>query len=316
MDDENRFLLTDSPTSKRRKWTKERMSGKVLGTYTIKTKIARGGTAVVYAAECHGRHNVCKVSDGKFDAGLLKEYEILRAVGHENIMKVFDCVSYNKVVVMAMEHIPKGDLHDFILRNWPVPPVVRKKFARQVLSAVEHIHYKGIAHCDLKLENMLLTETDDIKIIDFGSALRVSEATYDDFAYIATTPEYLPPEIFCATADDGYDIRAIDEWSMGIVLFILLTGRFPFGDVDQSRIAKYIQKMRSVKSFELRRSEEHFLFFEQDYLEIVRGLLAFDPEKRLSAAQALAKSYFTADMNIEDIEKEIDDDFQSIFENM
>lgn len=292
------------------------MSGKTLGTYEFRDLIGRGGTSVVYTAICRGKINVCKVADGKFDTRLLKEFEILRAVGHDNILKVFDCVSYNKVVVLATEYIGKGDLHDFILRNWPVPSVSRKRIARQVLSAAEHLHYNGIAHCDLKLENMLLTPTDDIKIIDFGSALRVSEATYDDFAFIATTPEYLPPEIFCATADENYDIRAIDEWSLGIVLFLLLTGRFPFGEVDQTRIAKYIKKMRSVKSFELRHTEERFLLFDQEYLEIVRGLLAFDHKKRLSAAEALTKDYFAMDMKLEDIEKEIDDDFEAIFDEM
>jgi serine/threonine protein kinase len=96
----------------------------------------------------------------------------------------------------------------------------------------------------------------------------------------------------------------------------MLTGRFPFGEVDQTKIAKYIKKMRSVRSFELRKSEERFLYFEQDYLDIVRGLLSFKPDSRLSVSKALSLEYFTQGMNIEDIEKEIDDDFDSIFNDL
>ncbi|XP_053405690.1 uncharacterized protein LOC123566603 isoform X2 [Mercenaria mercenaria] len=306
----------DRQKPKGKKWRKERMSGKILGNYVINGRIGHGGTACVYQAECHGKINACKVTDGKYSDGLLKEYEILRSLEHQNILKVFDCIACNRVVVMAIERLPASDLHDFIIRKWPVPSEVRRKYTKQIVSAVEHMHYKDIAHCDLKLENMLIDTTGDIKIIDFGSALRVSEATYDDFAYIATTPEYLPPEIFCASADDTYDIRAIDEWSVGIVLFIMLTGRFPFGEVDQTKIAKYIKKMRSVRSFELRKSEERFLYFEHDYLEIVRGLLAFKPENRLPVSKALSMAYFTKGMDIEDIEKEIDDDFSAIFDDI
>lgn len=292
------------------------MTGRVLGNYVIGGRIGQGGTAVVYQAECHAKRNACKISDGKFMEGLLKEYDILRSLEHSNIIKVFDCIACNRIVAMAVEHLPTGDLHDYVIRNWPVQSEIRRKFARQIVSAVEHMHQRGIAHCDLKLENMLIDRAGDIKIIDFGSALRVSEATYDDFAYIATTPEYLPPEIFCATADDSYDIRAIDEWSVGIVLFIMLTGRFPFGEVEQSKIAKYIKKMRSVKSFELRKSEERFLYFEHEYLEIVRGLLAFKPDNRLPVSKVLTMAYFSKGMNIEEIEKEIDDDFNSIFDEI
>lgn len=292
------------------------MTGKVIGNYVLNGRIGHGGTSSVYEADCHGKINACKVTDGKYCDGLLKEYEILRTLEHPNIVKVFDCIACNRIVTMAIERLPVGDLHDYVIRNWPVPTETRRQYTRQILSAVEHMHYQQIAHCDLKLENILIDTTGDLKIIDFGSALRVSEATYDDFAYIATTPEYLPPEIFCATADETYDIRSIDEWSVGIVLFIMLTGRFPFGEVDQTKIAKYIKKMRSVRSFELRKSEERFLYFEQDYLDIVRGLLSFKPESRLAVSKALSLEYFTKGMNIEDIEKEIDDDFESIFNDL
>lgn len=293
------------------------MSGRVLGNYVIGARIGRGGTSHVYQAKCCGKENVCKIADGKFCEGLLKEYELLRALEHPLILKVFDCISCNRIVAMATEHLPNGDLHDYIIQNWPVPSEMRRKYARQLLTAVDNMHYNGIAHCDLKLENMLLSPNGDLKVIDFGSALRVKDATYDDFAYIATTPEYLPPEIFCATADDTYDIRAIDEWSVGIVLFILLTGRFPFGEVEQSKIGKYIKKMRSVKSFELRKSEERFLYLEQDYLDIVRGLLSFTSESRLPVAKVLSMEYFTRGIkDIEEIDREIDADFESIFDDL
>lgn len=292
------------------------MSGKVIGRYTIGDRLGKGGTSFVYAASCDNRRNVCKITDGKFCDGLKKEHEILKCLDHENLVKTFDFISCNKIVAMALEYIPCGDLHDFVIHHWPVSPDSRKKYTAQVVSAVDHMHSIGIAHCDLKLENMLINANGDIKIIDFGSALKVSDATYEDFAYIATTPEYLPPEIFCATAGEGYDIRAIDEWSLGVVFFILLTGRFPFGEVDQSRIAKYIKKMRSSSSFQLRQSEERFIYFEKDYLDIVRGLLSFDPEKRLPVSQVLGMTFLKKSLSLDDIEDVIDKEFEAIFNDL
>lgn len=292
------------------------MAGKVIGRYTIGDKLDKGGTAVVYSAFCDNRKNVCKITDGKYCDGVKKEYEILRCLKHDNVVAVFDFISCNKIVAMAMEQVPCGDLHDSVIRHWPTTTDTRRKYTAQVISAVDHIHTMGIAHCDLKLENMLINTNGDIKIIDFGSALRVSDATYEDFAYIATTPEYLPPEIFCATAGEGYDIRAIDEWSVGVVLFILLTGRFPFGEVDQSRIAKYIKKMRTASSFQLKQSEEMFIYFEKDYLEIVRGLLCFDPDKRLPVSKVLQMGFLKKSDDLLEIDDVIDKEFESIFDEL
>ena len=292
------------------------MGGKVMGRYTVGDKLGKGGTAVVYSANCDNRKNVCKVTDGKYCDGLKKEFEILKCLKHEHIVVTFDFISCNRIVAMAMECIPCGDLHDFIIHHWPVSVDARKKYTTQVVSAVDYMHSIGIAHCDLKLENMLIRANGDIKIIDFGSALKVSDATYENFAYIATTPEYLPPEIFCATAGEGYDIRAIDEWSLGVVLFILLTGRFPFGEVDQSRIAKYIKKMRSASSFQLRQSEERFIYFEKDYLDIVRGLLAFDPDKRLPVCRVPQMAFLKKTLSVDDIDDVIDKEFEAIFDDL
>lgn len=312
----NTFLVHEKQKPRGKKWRKEKMVGKEVGNYKINERIGKGATSHIYLADCNGSTNVCKISDRKFSEILWKEFEILRSLQHDNILKVYDCISCNKVVVMASERVPNGDLHDYILRNWPVKPEIRYRISQQLLSAVDTLHKNGIAHCDLKLENILIDELGDIKIIDFGSALRVSEATYESFAYIATTPEYLPPELFCSTADDTYDIRAIDEWSVGVILFIILTGRFPFGEVDQSRIAKYIKKIRSASSFELRPNEEQFLYIERDYLDLIRGLLDFDPNKRLSVAKVLQMPYYTKSDSLKDIEDEIDKDFESIFDEL
>ncbi|XP_052792432.1 uncharacterized protein LOC128226541 [Mya arenaria] len=317
MDVRYKFLV-DQAAPHGRKWRKDRLSGKELGQIRLGDRLAKGGTSVVYRAQCGKAIITCKVTDGKYSEGLMKECEILRKLDHTNILKVYDGIACNRIVAMAMEFVPCGDLHDFVTHHFPVHSETRQKFGTEILSAVSYMHDNGIAHCDLKLENILVDTQGSTKIIDFGSALKVADATYEDFAYIATTPEYLPPEIFCTTTRDGYDIRAIDEWSVGVVLFILLTGRFPFGEVDASRIAKYIQKMRAAHSFNLRQNEEMLLYFEKEYLEVARGLLAFDPEERFSVSKALQmgftkkKSVFSLD----DIESEIDKEFGSIFDDI
>jgi len=294
------------------------MSGKVIGQVRVGERIGRGGTSVVYSATCGKTVLSCKITDGKYCEALIKECDILRRLSHPNIVLVHDGVACNRIVAMLMEPVPCGDLHDLITRHFPVPADTRRQYGTEVLSAVDHMHSHGIAHCDLKLENILLNSQGVTKIIDFGSALVVADATPDDFSYIATTPEYLPPEIICANTGEGYDIRAIDEWSVGVVLFILLTGRFPFGDVDPARIAKYIQKMRAATSFQLRQNEEMLLYFEKEYLDVTRGLLTFDPHKRFPVSEALKMglSKKASVFSLDDIETEIDREFGDIFDDL
>ena len=292
------------------------MVGKKIGNCELKHKLNKGGTSVLYASVINDNERICKITDGKYTDTLWKEFEILRKLKHPNIVEVFDCIECNRIVAMVMEPVTNGDLHDFVIHKWPIHADSRKKFAKQILSAVESIHSQDIAHCDIKLENILVNSDGDLKLIDFGSALYVREATFDDFAYIATTPEYLPPEIICASAAEDYDIRAIDEWSVGVVLFIILTGRFPFGEVDQHKIAKYIKKMRTVTSFELKQKEEGLIYFERDYLALLRALLNFDHVRRSPVSKVLQMPYFetVAAKPLEDVLDEIDADFEGIFD--
>jgi len=302
------------------------MVGKVVGSYTVGERLCKGGTSVIYRAErpdskatdqlLTGQFStivpheaiiaasvhrpsdiICKITDGKYRDGLKKEFDILRSVEHPNIVTVLDYISLNNVVAMVMEYVGKLDLHDFIIQKWPIAPATRRKFSSQILSAVETIHSKGIAHCGIKLEHILINYRDDIKLTDFGSALKVSEATFDSFKSIASTPEYLPPEIICACADwSSYDIRAIDQWSVGVVLFILLTGRFPFGEVNDFK--KYIKLLKTSPSIELKQDEKHLLFSETGYIDKLRGLLQSNHPNRIAIVWKPWRAILTCDLYI------------------
>lgn len=310
------FLNEGEQKPRGKKWRRDRMVGKKIGNCEIKHKLNKGGTSVLYACFINENERICKITDGKYTDSLWKEFEILRKLKHTNIVEAFDCIECNRIVAMTMEPVICGDLHDYVIRKWPIHADTRRKFAQQILSATECIHCQDIAHCDIKLENILINSENDLKLIDFGSALYVKDATFNDFAYIATTPEYLPPEIICASAAEDYDIRAIDEWSVGVVLFIILTGRFPFGEVDQTKLAKYIKKMRTATSFELKQKEEGLIYFEREYLAMVRALLCFDHEKRSAVCKVLQMPYFEKETlkPLEDVLDEIDADFEGIFD--
>jgi len=301
------------------KWRRERMVGKVVGSYTVGERLCKGRTSVIYRTEQPGSKTtdqpmngqfstivphevlragllhrpseiVCKITDWKYRDSLKKEFDILRLVEHPNIVAVFDCISINNIVAMVMEYVRKVDLQDFIIQHWPIAPATRRTFSSQILSAVGAIHSKGIAHCGIKLESIFISDRGDIKLTDFGSALKVSEATFNSFKSIANTPEYLPPEIICACADwSTYDIRAMDQWSVGIVLFLLLTGRFPFGEVNDLNM--YIKLLKTSPSIELKQDEKHLLFSETGYIDKLRGLLQFNHPNRTSIARVLEMPY-------------------------
>lgn len=103
----------------------------------------------------------------------------------------------------------------------------------QILSALKYLHEQGIAHCDLKPENVLLSDMStsfpQTKICDFGYARFIPEAQFRKT--IVGTPAYLPPEVL---SKRGYN-KSLDMWSVGVIIYVTLSGTFPFNDGDEVR---------------------------------------------------------------------------------
>ena len=127
------------------------------------------------------------------------------------------------VAYIVLELIPGGELFDYIANTGPFSERIIKYFSKQILLTVQYIHSKGLFHRDLKLENILLDKSNDIKIIDFGVAQNedVSGVNRTKVGTIG----YMAPELL---ANQPYNGQAVDIFSLGVILFIIYDGHPPF----------------------------------------------------------------------------------------
>jgi calcium-dependent protein kinase len=168
-----------------------------------------------------------------------------------------------------------GELFDRVRTKQTFSQAEAAHALRQMLTAVAYMHNQGIAHCDLKLENFLLEGTEGtwLKLCDFGFSQLCppNSALYKQ----AGTMKYMSPGMF-----QGCYTTTCDTWSVGVIAFILLTGKMPFTGTDEE-IGDRILNGKWDQSNNLWESQK-------EALEFVQGLLHLDPSKRLTATQALA----------------------------
>lgn len=213
--------------------TSDPMIGRVLdGRYTVERRIARGGMAVVYAAtdsRLHRRVAIKILHDGlSADAEFLRKFdrEARAAAGlnHRNIVAVFDQGDCDDRPYMVMELVEGSTLRSLINRDSPLEPARALALFEPVIAALAAAHRGGIVHRDVKPENVLISETGQVKVADFGLARAVSADTVTATqGLVMGTVSYIPPEV----VQRGKADPRSDVYSAGIVLFEMLTGRKP-----------------------------------------------------------------------------------------
>ncbi|KAL3878517.1 hypothetical protein ACJMK2_030857 [Sinanodonta woodiana] len=285
---------------KRRKSKKlmKRLKGQTVGQFTLGDIVTKGCRSVIYSIKRNevGVPLVAKVLDLSFSETMVHEFEVLRRLDHPGVVKAVDLFRLKSACVLVLEAVMNGDLQDNILKQWPIAHGRRRAWAFQISSAVEYIHSMGVAHCDIKLENIMINSSNRIKLIDFGSAINVLEGqqTRESLEMIAITPEYVPPEILCQrlTEPENYDVRMMDVWGVGVVFFLMLTGRFPFGEFDGYHISDFIDTIASSEEFVLKEEEELVAACELGYIDMLARALDFDPDERSSMKEIMSMEYF------------------------
>ena len=155
------------------------------------------------------------------------EANILLNVHHPNIIGVKEIFETRRYFYIAMELVRGGELFDRIVEKQHFDEPTTRLVMKQLLEAVAYLHARGIAHRDIKPENILLAEpgTFVVKLSDFGLS-----RVFDDSSFMKTmcgTPAYVAPEVLMSAGTGGYT-DAVDMWSLGVIMYVMLSGFHPF----------------------------------------------------------------------------------------
>ncbi len=225
------------------------LEGRLLGNrYEIIKKIGNGGMAMVYKAKCHvlNRYVAVKILRDEFttDEEFIKRFEVeaqaAASITHPNIVSVYDVGRDGDLYYIVMELIQGKTLKEIIIEEeGPLPWKWSVNIAIQIASALEVAHKKNIVHRDIKPHNIIITEDGVAKVTDFGIAKAVSNSTMTAFGTTIGSVHYFSPE----HARGGYTDAKSDLYSLGVVMYEMLTGKVPFdADTPVSVALKHMQE--------------------------------------------------------------------------
>lgn len=204
-----------------------------------------------------------------------KEMRIIRRLQHPNIIRVWDIIKTRTRVYIFMEYASKNSIGQLVRDNGPIPEDLSRQWTSQTASALAYMHSVGIAHRDLKTENILLDNEDNAKVSDFGFAC----FTYDLATQKPTTSptlcgttSYIAPEVMTPP----YDAKKADCWSLGICTYEMLTACRPF---SESVGLKKMHQRQMARKYGYPPTPE----VSRQAKDLISKLLDPNPETRLTA---------------------------------
>lgn len=213
--------------------------GKILGQGTFgKVYLARElRTETNVAMKVVGKEMVMKVG---MTEQIKREISVMKMVRHPNIVDLHEVMASKTKIYFAMELVRGGELFCKVSRNGRLKEEEVRSYFRQLISAVDFCHSRGVYHRDLKLENLLLDEMGNLKIADFGLTAFADHLRPDGLLHTTCgTPAYVAPEII---QKKGYHGAKVDVWSCGVILYALLAGFLPFQDGNLMNMYKKINR--------------------------------------------------------------------------
>lgn len=224
------------------------MIGRTLGNrYELVEKIGSGGMSIVYKARCSLLHRYVAVkilrpeftSDEVFIKKFRQESQAAASLSHQNIVSIYDVGIDGDTHYIVMEYIKGKTLKQLIRDKRRLEPAHAADVARQICKALVHAHKNHIVHRDIKPHNILVTKDGTAKVTDFGIARAVTSSTVTNTGSVIGSVHYFSPE----QARGGYIDEKSDLYSLGIVLYEMVTGKVPFeGESPISIALKHIQE--------------------------------------------------------------------------
>lgn len=272
------------------------MSNYIIGNYKILKKIGKGSFSNVFKAHKLDDENefyaikiisLKNLSDKIID-NVKKEINIMLKINHENIIKLHETIVTQKYIYLIMDFCDGGDLYKFIKKNGKLTEEESKKYFLEISKGLYFLYSNNLIHRDLKPHNILITSNNILKICDFGFVKESNENMLYDT--LCGSPIYMAPEIL---KYKKYDSK-VDLWSMGIILFEMLTSKPPFIGVN------HIDLIRVIDSTELTIPDN--ITISNDCNDLLKSLIVVDPNFRISFDNFFKHSFFD-NYNFNSIEK-------------
>ncbi|KAI3389018.1 hypothetical protein SNEBB_003532 [Seison nebaliae] len=257
-----------------------------VGPYKLESTLGRGQTGLVKLG-IHTRTGqkvaIKIINREKLNETVLmkveREIAIMKLIEHPHVLKLYDVYENKKYLYLILEHVSGGELFDYLVNKGRLPPKEARRFFRQLISALDFCHAHCICHRDLKPENLLLDESTNLRVADFGMAsLQVEGALLETSC---GSPHYACPEVIKGIKYDG---RKADVWSCGVILFALLVGALPF---DDDNLRQLLEKVKQ--------GTFHIPYFvPPECQHLLRHMVEIDPKKRYSLADVFNHSWVVA----------------------
>ncbi|XP_068689496.1 MAP/microtubule affinity-regulating kinase 3-like isoform X2 [Montipora foliosa] len=217
---------------------------------------------------------------------LFREVRIMKFLDHPNIVKLYEVIETDKTLYLVMEYASGGEVFDYLVAHGRMKEKEARSKFRQIVSAVQYCHQKHVIHRDLKAENLLLDGDMNIKIADFGFSNEFTPGNKLDT--FCGSPPYAAPELFQGKKYDGPEV---DVWSLGVILYTLVSGSLPFDG----------QNLKELRERVLRGKYRIPFYMSTDCENLLKRFLVLNPTKRSRLEQIMSDKWMNLGYDNQDL---------------